>query len=435
MRSLDCTHCGSTLHWDGASEIVRCEYCGTEYRMHPREKDAGRETPGLGRGTAAGVPFGFVEGMDYQGKMPIESYIPAGWKAQCLPISLEYYGDYADNPLPIEAGFISPDQSVRVFFRSRNAYTDRRLSPIAVPMNQPIDFLGTNMRTGQPFSVEEYVRFLLERDVRPAEVRSVRTEEADAEERERWEKIRENYLSQGFTSVDVSWCREITGFLDSEGKEKTAVIESRLVDLRRGMKQPFNPGGFFGGIMNRAASGFEEHFWETQYEMLMVCDSSRFPEAYEEFMKINFSIRFRPVYEELKKNLMQFIQSEIMRAQQSISGAQMQMQRDRMASWDRMQGIINDTNQYTSGVMHQMMADNAASHDRMANLNSEMIREVNTYHTAQPGFGRPDVVEASTSWDHVYQSNSDPDVFAAAQGGFLEPGVDFEELKRTDGSY
>ena len=86
--------------------------------------------------------------------------------------------------------------------------------------------------------------------------------------------------------------------------------------------------------------------------------------------------------------------------------------------------------------MREMNANAAATHQRVANLHSESIRGVNTYYTnGQGGYGSPEVVEAGVNWDHVYQSNVNPDVFAASENIWLEPGVDFEELRRTNGNY
>ena len=97
---------------------------------------------------------------------------------------------------------------------------------------------------------------------------------------------------------------------------------------------------------------------------------------------------------------------------------------------DRSSKIIADTQAYTSNIQHQMISDNAASHNRVANMQSEMIRDVNVYNTNTGGF-----VEASTSYDHVYQNRQNPDVFAAHQGDSFEFGVDFEELTRSNGDY
>lgn len=113
----------------------------------------------------------------------------------------------------------------------------------------------------------------------------------------------------------------------------------------------------------------------------------------------------------------------------------MAVHQQEMASWDRSRQIIQDTHDYTMGVMHDMNANTAATHQRVANLQSESIRGVNTYRTANPGFGVPDVVEADVRWDSVYQSAANPELFAAAESYWLEPGVDFEPLRRTNGDY
>ena len=44
MQSLICQQCHASLSWDGQSEIVRCAYCGTQYRMHPRIADFASST-------------------------------------------------------------------------------------------------------------------------------------------------------------------------------------------------------------------------------------------------------------------------------------------------------------------------------------------------------------------------------------------------------
>ena len=128
-----------------------------------------------------------------------------------------------------------------------------------------------------------------------------------------------------------------------------------------------------------------------------------------------------------------------MQAQQEqavINDALDQMNRDRMASWDRQQQIVQSTSDYGSSIMREMRESNAQTQQRVNNLRSESIRGVNTYYTQNAGFGVPPVVEASTQWDHVYQNTQAPDVFAASTGAApLEFGVDYEELKQTGGDY
>ena len=61
---------------------------------------------------------------------------------------------------------------------------------------------------------------------------------------------------------------------------------------------------------------------------------------------------------------------------------------------------------------------------------SEAIKETNTYYGND---GK--VYEASTSYDHVYQGNKDQDSFFGTSGTSEDPGVDYDELKRTNGNY
>ena len=166
----------------------------------------------------------------------------------------------------------------------------------------------------------------------------------------------------------------------------------------------------------------------TDYEILVITPAAEFGTVADEYERFRTSVELGPDLEQTCDWLRTWLQSQAMQTQNTINGAMAQMAADRSASWDRRQAIINDTNAYTSGVMHDMMASNAASHERVAGMQSEMIREVNTY----AGYGGP--VEASTRWDHVYQgapeSYPGQDTYVGVEGGWLEPGVDFVELPK-----
>lgn len=86
-------------------------------------------------------------------------------------------------------------------------------------------------------------------------------------------------------------------------------------------------------------------------------------------------------------------------------------------------------------VMYHMNTNTAATHQRIANLRSESIRGVNTYHTAQSSIGVSDMAEADMRWDNVYQNTADSSIFVASESCGLEPGVDFGSLTRTNGQY
>ncbi len=424
MVILKCQECGANLHWDGAGEVVRCNYCGAEYLIHPQSELFRRRTadPYTGRSEVQGIPI--APGSDCGGMCPVESFAPKGWHVCARQASDEFYGDHAGNPFVAEAEYTSPDNSAYILFRGSNIYTDRKLS--RVPLIKGIDVLGSFMRVGTPFNAEQYCDYLLQRDLQPVSGKKIRVEEADAEERARQQTIYNNYMSQGFSRVVSDWKRVTYEIADRAGRRKTVSVETRVNDLHKG-GQPMGGGGFFGQLMGQMLSP-DEHYWETQYEFITAADPDRFDSLAPTAQKINESIRFTDDLEKIRQSLLRYLEGLKMQTAMAI-------QQQQSASWDRMQQTISDTHNYTMGVMHEMNANTAATHDRVANLHSESIRGVNTYYTAQPGYGVPGVVEADVRWDSVYQNTVNPELFAAAENYWLEPGVDFEPLRRTNGTY
>ncbi|MBR6025379.1 MAG: hypothetical protein IK069_01330, partial [Firmicutes bacterium] len=304
-----------------------------------------------------------------------------------------------------------------------------------------IDFMGTNMRVRKPFTMTEYCDTLLKRDTMPAKAKLIKKDAPDADEQQRMQIVAQNYRNQGFATVSVDWTRRIYEITTQTGEEKKVAIETRFADVhKRDMSKAQPQKGFMGALKGAAQTMMDFHCWETGYEMILITAPDIYDAMFEEFMKINLSIRPRQEYQNMKNAITQFIQQKIAQTQQNVNNAMMNMQRERMESMERRAKIIQDTNNYTTNVMREMNANTAATHDRVANLHSEAIRGVNTYYAAPGTFsygnsGRPDVVEASINWDHVYQSTQNPDVFAATRDVWLEPGVDFVELKKTNGNY
>ncbi len=423
MVRLKCQACGAALQWDGKGNTVQCSYCGAQYLIHPQsETFRTQRDVYVGRGEMQGIPI--VPGNDCSGLCPIESFAPKGWRICSRQASDELYGDHANNPFVVESEYVSPDGSAVILFRAANQYTDRKLS--RVPLIKSIDVLGSYMRVGTPFTAEQYCDYLLQRDVQPASANKLRVEEADAAERERQHTIYQNYAAQGFSSITSDWKRVTYAVTDRAGRRKTVSVETRVNDLRRG-GQPMGGGGLFGQLMGQMLS-VGEHYWETQYEFLFLADEAAYDALFPTAQKVNETIRTTGDLERIRQSLLQYLQT--LKNQTAMA-----IQQQEMASWDRKQQTISETHAYTMGVMHDMQAGTAATHERVANMRSEAIRGVNTYHAAPAGYGSPDVVEADVRWDHVYQSTVDPSLFAASESYWLEPGVDFEELRRTDGNY
>jgi LSD1 subclass zinc finger protein len=422
MVKLKCQECGAALHWEGGSNVIKCSFCGTEYLVHPQSEPFRRERDiYTGAGEVQGIPI--VPGNDCSGLCPVESFAPKGWKISASQASDAFYGDHAANPFVAEAQYAAPDGSAFILFRGSNIYTDRKLS--RVPLIKQIDVLGSYMRVGAPFNAEQYCDYLVQRDLQPASGKKLRVETADAAELERQKTIYGNYVSQGFSRVVSDWKRAIYEITDRNGRRRTVSVETRVNDLHKG-GAPMSAGGFFG-MMGQMFSP-DEHYWETQYEFIVVSDPEKYDALVPTAQKINESIRYTDDLERIRRSMLQYL--EQLKAQTAMAVHQQEM-----ASWDRKQQTISDTHAYTMNVMHEMNANTAATHQRAASLHSESIRGVNTYHTARPGYGNPDVVEAEVRWDRVYQNTADPSLFAASEAYWLEPGVDFEPLKRTDGNY
>lgn len=426
MVRLECQQCGAGLHWDGKNEIVRCSYCGAEYLMHPQTERFTRSYVDPYTGTGEVQPISIEPNGDFAGLFPIESYVPKGWRVCARQANTEFYGDHAGNPYVVEAEYRSPDNSVFVLFRGGNMYTDRKISRL--PLFKGVDVMGSNLRIGSPFNAEQYCDYILQRDVCPVSGNKVRIDEADEKEQNKQREIYNDYMNGGFMSLACDWKRVVYDIKDRTGKRKGVSIETRVCDGYKPSQQPMMGGGlfgmFFGGMMNNG-----QHLWETQYEILVVSDYERFESAENVARKIFDTANNTEDHEQIRVQYMQHLQNLQMQTASSMAQADME-------SFHRQQGIINSTHNSIMNTMHEMNANTAATHSRVANLHSESIKGVNTYHTAKSGgYGSPDVIEADVKYDHVYQNMEHPDIFAASETYWLQPGVDFEELKRTRGDY
>ncbi len=230
MRLLKCQQCGAQLRWDGRKEIVKCDYCGAQYQMQARPAQRPQD-PHFGYGEVMGIPMNYFEGMNFEGQLAIDAYVPEGWYACVGAASFDNYGDCAGNTLPLEGRFIAPHNRAIVIYRSSNCFTDRRRSP-HMPTNE-IDMLGTNMRVRKPFTMTEYCDTLLKRDAMPAKAKLVKKEQPDEDELQRMQIVAQNYRSQGFATVSVDWTRRIYEITNRAGEEKKVAIETRFADVHK----------------------------------------------------------------------------------------------------------------------------------------------------------------------------------------------------------
>ncbi len=460
MQSLICKQCNSTLRWDGVSEVVRCDYCGTMYRMHPRR--AADPDRGVRVGSGGVSPIETSRGA-YAGYALFKSFIPDGWSVETNAPETE---SNLLAPLTAQVRYAAPDGNAAILFTGMRAYAHLELTPQTAQQQgqlvRPDYLIGLAYRDaatvcggviqGPPGLADAQ---LVSEDRTP-----------DAWAQRQIEQTVQEYARAGVLNPGGCWARKV--FRGTDGgrpilKQVEALITyaflpvppqemqlwqmlqqsrmrtmSALGTMRGGI-------GLLGGLMNAAnmaRSGTMQPpqpklRWTVHYVLETAAAEPAFRQAQADSEKIRESFESLPL---MQREAERRRQDFLMRSRQEnevISNAMGQMARDRMASWDRRQAIMQDASNYGTQVMREMQANTARTNDIVNNLRSESIRGVNTYY-AQP-FGAssdPRVVEADVRWDHVYQNTQHPEWFAAHEGDApLEFGVDYEELKNTGGRY
>ena len=429
-KRIVCSKCNAVIMWNEQESVTQCRLCGTKYKMHPKSQPKSNVQPVLmppvGRGQ---IDYLTVSRDSITKNRPlIKSYIPKNWKTECT--FLYERTDMVSNPLVPAIVYTSPGNSAKVFYAGQCFYKHIEPSPQTAQLEGVVEDLRVNrsnpsfLRLKSYMPARDYCDFLAQST--GANRLSLHSEKtADNTEITRQRQLIENFTSKGYYNVSTEWVSRTYRGVDGSGQRLVVTTETRVIHMSKtkvvSTLQMAPSPGMFGMRMipRKVQQQIEEHFWVTQYELTLLCLESVYNRAIEEFNRINQSIRFLPGME-------QTMAEAVALAQNALAG----IAQNNAASMDRSSRIIAETNAYTSNIQHQMIADNAASHNRVANLQSEMIRDVNTYHTNTGG-----IVEASTSYDHVYQNTHNPDVFAAQQGDSFEFGVDFEELTRTNGDY
>ncbi len=423
-----CPKCSAVIIWNGSDPIISCRLCGARYKMHPRSRDArssvDREVfmPPVGRGQTDILTI--PTSGEVRGRPVLRSYIPENWKYFSSTSPDRYDG--VSNPIVPAVLYSSPDGEINILYKGEAFYKHIDYSPAAAQLQNRLDDILINRRNPTFLRMRSYMSCSeycdsMAKTLPLRDLAAVKEERADNTEKQRQRQLLENFRQKGFSDGNAEWLRRTYRGRDNSGRQKIVIAETRIISLVKNTVAQMTPlGGFFMmGMMSGIPQQTAERYWDSCYEMLLIAPENRYSEALREFERINSSIRILPEMDQVRAEILAVVNSSLN-----------QMAADNMNSMNRRSQIIADTNAYTSNIQRQMIADNAASHNRTANLQSEAIRGVNTYYT-----GDNRVIEASTSFDHVYQSTRSPDVFAAQQGHSLEFGVDFEELTQTNGDY
>lgn len=445
MQMLVCQRCGAPVHWDGTGRVATCGHCGTEYLMHPQSRNAA-ETDGVGRDEVAVIP---IRTGAHAGRTYARSFIPKGWTAtaadpEMMPSIL--------SPMTMRVRYTADNVSATISRTGCACYEHIDDTPANAQRQWQLQMPDCK-RTASYRNAAAVCDMTVDGTGATCQLISHENDEDDLV-RGLIDEMRANVAKGQASEFGYDYCRRTYRTVLQDGSELMRCVEAlvdyvgippsstemQLFQQAQDILARTNPLGALGGMFGLGAGagipgmgGIEapqtRYLWEVAFLLDVQAQPDAFESAQEAARLIRSSYEESPTFERVKAQLRDMLMQEQMRGAQAVNAAMSQMMRDNAAHWDRMNDIVRDTNDYTNNIMRDMIASNAASHDRVANLQSEMIREVNTYH-ANGG-----VVEASTMWDHVYQSADHPDWFVATEGFELRPGIDFEELPRTHGDY
>ena len=454
MQRLICQQCQASLDWDGRSEVVRCAYCGTQYRMHPRANGESGVRTGAGVVSEIQTTRG-----RYAGHALVRSFIPTGWSVETNAPEQEAN---LLCPLTIQVAYSSPAQDTFVTFTGTRAF--QHLEPTPQNANLQGQMIQPDRTVGLSYQNAEMIcDGIINGNPATKDVRLLSSEtRPDAWAQNHGQTLRDEYLQSGMLEPGFDWVKKVVTVRDQQNdlwyKQTEAMVTYAYLPIPPGEQMAYQmlmqsqarsmglssmlaARGRIAGLMAGMATPQiqppqPKMRWTVQYVVETSAREAQFPDAVKVHDRIRDSMEILPLFERERDAIRDRLLQQVQQETAVINDALSQMNRQQMASWDRKQQIIQGASDYGSNVMHQMFDSTAQTHQRVSNLQSEAIRGVNTYYTQSAGYGVPPVVEASTGWDHVYQNTQYPDQFAASTGAApLEFGVDYEELKQTEGDY
>lgn len=421
-KQFQCPKCRQLLMWNETDDIIQCPRCAARYKMHPRSHSVLMPPVGRGQVDLLTVPNESVIG----GLPLIKTYIPQNWQYRCSLAGDRF--DLVSNPFVMSVTFMSPDRSAKIVFTDESFYKHIEFTPQTAMLQSRLDDM-TVSRSPSFFRLRSCVNAdtycdMLAQSCGLERLSVTQQKTLNDNELQKQNALTQKFLANGFINASAEIAgRSYSGY-SPNGKNLRIYAETCLIRLAKMSNvssvqmQPM-PSVFGMRMMPQMVNRqIQEFFWDTQYEFTLLATPNKFDSAYAELQRIMHSLEHLQGMAQARANAMSL-----------ANNVQMNIAQNQSASLDRQSKIIADTNAYTSNIQQQIISNNAASHNKTANLYSEMINEVNTYHSTNG------VVAASTQFDHVYQNTQYPDLYAAQRGNAFELGIDFEELDKTDGNY
>ena len=423
-KKIRCPKCSNIIIWNEMNDVVECSQCRSAFRLRSKTESKPVLMPKAGRGQ---VDYLTVPTENILAGLPVlQSYIPKGWNYRCS-VDMNRY-DMVGNPFVISISFDAPDNSAKIIFTDECFYKHFDYNYQTAGLQYRLDDYSVSgspsFRRLRSFSSASDYCDELAVSCGLDGLSVIGAREPENTDMTLMNDLKNNFVSQGYQQVQTDYSAKTYAGYSSNRNKLNVHTRTILVCLEKISTVPsvqmVNVGSVFGTRMmpQRGFRQVQEFFWYTPYEFTLISTQQAFDSAYSELEKIIKTMKHTQAMQQARQNAMVL-------AGNALAGISSTMAQ----SMDNRSKIINDTIDYTSNIQQQIIAGNSASHNITANLQSEMINEVNVYN------GSEGVVQASTQFDHVYQSTRDPDVYAAQVGNGFDFGIEFEELKRNNGDY
>lgn len=391
MKELKCPHCGAPLHPKAGSRAVFCEYCGAKYLLEADERTEPTAEDGVVRDEHGGVFF--------------HCRIPEGWSAK----------PFADNSAlsmsyPNRVGFIldSPEGDGQILFRSGMSYRDFDPKRSIHKQNE-VDMQVVCWRTypGASGYCDEFFRSL-QPEAQNVRVGSMKLSDSRLDELRAYERrMRESIAAASPGAVFHTEPISRVYNFNRGGMALRCVITAVINTVEYGT------GGLFG--FGKARD------WECLYDYVLTAKADKFAEYLQDYRAVDGTVREGEYFLRQKQRAVEMIRG----AKNQVAQTQLQMANDRARASQNISRILADKQNYVSNVQQSMFDSCSATQERVTNMQSEAIREVNTFSGND---GR--TVEADTRFDRVFQHQTDHDRFVGTSGDFQSS--DYDELKRRD---
>lgn len=430
MDTIKCKQCGAAMKYIPGANHIKCEYCGTEYRLK-NNNDAS------------------IKNIDYMNKGALfYSYIPSGW-------SYRVFDDDKNNVSKLAAvckglRIDSPQNDTFLLFFPFAYYKSFNASAsFGLKKNYTLDPV-TFVRYKNMLAIQDYAKQRLKEIIPNADniVINKLTDEDEFLHKKALSFVNES-LQKLNADLNSSFGKYFISF-EANSQKYYAIFSSVLVyknnespdNQKENQTQniPDAPKdknifksvidfGMKGGIIGAKKRGENINIpniklpdlnkikniansdWGKAFDIILVTsqnDINAFNTIFNDFMK---NIRYA--------NLYFLLQEEELR---NVERIKLEGMRQRTQNAINSSQRISQTLSQTSDIVNSAYESRSRTMDNIDKMRSQAVRGVNEYESS---YG--DTYEASVEYDHIYQN---ADTFVGSKDINLDLGPEWEELKK-----